>query len=335
MVEIRVVNSFLMPDIILMKEEKELELKKDIKQIEFVTFVAEGVEIFIPEQIDTAGLSYINRYYFKNQKIDYNKSIVGNFLVYINFIGYRAMDVLELNRNKIKKDFIKKNEENIVRAIIKYINQQFLYKYKSLSEMMNLSISMFFNNYRDCVEKIFGKNVIDKFIYKFVKEYNFGLKDSVKKRISIKEILKNKETEFVIYSKNYGYNYKVDKAGKAYIFHPLKVRWNVSGYKYKVVALLHDIVEDTDYTIDDLKKFGFSNDIIEAIQCLTKDRKTKYDDYINRIKKCEITRKVKIEDITHNMDLKCLKIVEEKDLKRVEKYKGSLEKLLNNNSVIG
>lgn len=118
MVEIRVVNSFLMPDIILMKEEKELELKKDIKQIEFVTFVAEGVEIFIPEQIDTAGLSYINRYYFKNQKIDYNKSIVGNFLVYINFIGYRAMDVLELNRNKIKKDFIKKNEENIVRAII-------------------------------------------------------------------------------------------------------------------------------------------------------------------------------------------------------------------------
>ena len=119
-----------------------------------------------------------------------------------------------------------------------------------------------------------------------------------------------------------------DKAGKCYIFHPLKVMSRVKGYKCKIVALLHDIVEDTDCTREDLKKYGLTNEIITAIDCLTKNKNLEYQEYIDKIKNCEIARKVKIEDLKHNMDLKRLKIVEDKDRKRVEKYKMALEMLM-------
>lgn len=120
-----------------------------------------------------------------------------------------------------------------------------------------------------------------------------------------------------------------DKAGKPYIYHPLIVMRAVKGYKTKIVALLHDVVEDSNYTIEQLKKI-FDNDIIEAIDLLTKKKKQDYFEYLNAIKRNEIAKKVKISDLKHNMDLKRLSKINDNDLKRFEKYKKSLEFLTTN-----
>ncbi len=119
---------------------------------------------------------------------------------------------------------------------------------------------------------------------------------------------------------------QVDKAGKRYIFHPLNVMFYVKGYKEKVVALLHDTVEDSEYTLYDLRKY-FSEDVVQAVDLLTKKNGLDYKEYLRLIKENEIARKVKLSDLRHNMDLKRLKNVTQKDLERLEKYKWSKEYL--------
>lgn len=110
-----------------------------------------------------------------------------------------------------------------------------------------------------------------------------------------------------------------DKGGKPYIFHPLKVSLNVRGKDEKIVALLHDVIEDTSYTIDDLK--FLTKNQREALLLLTHDKDTPYMTYIEAIKKNKIASRVKLADLDQNMNLKRLKIVTEKDLERLEKYK--------------
>ena len=110
-----------------------------------------------------------------------------------------------------------------------------------------------------------------------------------------------------------------DKAGKMYIFHPIKVALMSKGYKTKVVALLHDVVEDSDITIKELSKH-FDKDIILAVDCITKKKGQKYQDYLEVVKNNELARKVKIADLTHNIDLSRLKNITEKDIDRRNKY---------------
>lgn len=110
-----------------------------------------------------------------------------------------------------------------------------------------------------------------------------------------------------------------DKGGKPYIFHLINVSLNVKGKDEKIVALLHDIIEDTSYTIDDLK--FLTKDQREALLLLTHDKETPYMTYIEAIKKNKIASRVKLGDLDQNMNLKRLKIVTEKDLERLEKYK--------------
>ncbi|WP_156286373.1 bifunctional (p)ppGpp synthetase/guanosine-3',5'-bis(diphosphate) 3'-pyrophosphohydrolase [Oceanivirga salmonicida] len=119
---------------------------------------------------------------------------------------------------------------------------------------------------------------------------------------------------------------QVDKAGRAYIFHPINVMLGVSGYKEKVVALLHDTVEDSNYTLDDLRKY-FTEEIVHTVDLLTKKEGVEYKEYLRLIKENKIARKVKISDLRHNMNLKRLKEVTQKDLDRLEKYKWSKEYL--------
>lgn len=109
-----------------------------------------------------------------------------------------------------------------------------------------------------------------------------------------------------------------DKGGKPYIFHPINVSLNVNGKDEKIVALLHDVIEDTAYTIDDLK--FLTKDQREALLLLTHDKDTPYMSYIESIKN-KIASRVKLADLDQNMNLKRLKIVTEKDLERLEKYK--------------
>lgn len=90
------------------------------------------------------------------------------------------------------------------------------------------------------------------------------------------------------------------------------------------VALLHDVVEDSIYTLQDLIDQGFPNEVIDAVKVLTHNKNIPYLDYIDSIKSNPIARKVKIEDLKHNSDITRLNQITEKDLERIEKYKTAL-----------
>lgn len=118
-----------------------------------------------------------------------------------------------------------------------------------------------------------------------------------------------------------------DKAGKRYIWHPIYVMLNVKGYNEKIVALLHDVVEDTDITITDLITLKFDEAIVKAIDVLSKKKGQEYFKYLEDIKNNEIACKVKIEDLKHNSNLKRLSKVKQKDIERTQKYKKALDYL--------
>lgn len=117
---------------------------------------------------------------------------------------------------------------------------------------------------------------------------------------------------------------QVDKAGVPYINHPLTVASLVETEEEKIVALLHDTIEDTNITEQDLLNYGFSNKIVEAVKLLTHNKDVPYMDYVAKIKDNELARKVKIADLTHNSDLCRLKEITDKDKKRYKKYQNAL-----------
>lgn len=117
---------------------------------------------------------------------------------------------------------------------------------------------------------------------------------------------------------------QIDKAGQPYILHPLRLMLKANNEETKIVALLHDIVEDTPITLSDLKNEGFSNSIIEAIDCLTRNATETYEQFIERIRENELARHVKILDLEDNSDLSRISQPTEKDLQRMEKYKKAL-----------
>lgn len=119
-----------------------------------------------------------------------------------------------------------------------------------------------------------------------------------------------------------------DKGGKPYILHPIRVALNVKGKDERIVALLHDVIEDTSYTIDDLD--FLSEEQRKALLLLTHDDNVPYMEYIVELKKNKIASKVKLADLEQNMNLKRLKTISNKDLKRLEKYKRAKEILLYN-----
>ncbi|WP_375168466.1 HD domain-containing protein [Sneathia vaginalis] len=117
---------------------------------------------------------------------------------------------------------------------------------------------------------------------------------------------------------------QVDKAGVPYINHPLTVASLVDTEEEKIVALLHDTIEDTNITEQDLIDYGFPNEIVKAVKLLTHNKNVPYMDYVAKIKDNELARKVKIADLTHNSDLSRLKEITDKDKKRYEKYQKAL-----------
>ena len=117
-----------------------------------------------------------------------------------------------------------------------------------------------------------------------------------------------------------------DKAGVPYIFHPIHVAEEMSTEITCIVALLHDVVEDSNITLEDLSKY-FDSTIIEALRVLTKKDGDDYVEYIKRVKTNEIATLVKLKDLEHNMDLTRLDKVTEEDLKRNEKYEDAISYL--------
>lgn len=120
---------------------------------------------------------------------------------------------------------------------------------------------------------------------------------------------------------------QVDKAGVPYIYHPIHVAENMDDEISTICALLHDVVEDTNVSFDDLSKY-FSNDIISVLKLLTKDKNIDYMEYIKNIKTNSIATKVKIADLKHNSDESRLDIITEKDIIRNEKYQKALSYLM-------
>ncbi len=120
---------------------------------------------------------------------------------------------------------------------------------------------------------------------------------------------------------------QVDKTGLPYIYHPLHLAYQLEDEYEIVTALLHDVVEDTSYTFEDLKQLGFPNEVIEALHYLTHDPSVSYENYIKKIKQNKLARKVKQEDLKHNSDLSRLNIITIKDIERNKKYKNALDYL--------
>lgn len=123
---------------------------------------------------------------------------------------------------------------------------------------------------------------------------------------------------------------QVDKTGLPYVFHPFHLAEQMKDEYSTVCALLHDVVEDTEYTFEDLINMGFPNEVIEALKLLTHADDVPYMDYVKALSVNPIAKAVKIADLTHNSDTSRLDVVDEWALKREEKYKKALE-FLNNN----
>ena len=120
---------------------------------------------------------------------------------------------------------------------------------------------------------------------------------------------------------------QLDKAGKPYISHPLTVMAQMDTLESKIVAVLHDAIEDSDLKIEDLVEQGFPEFITDAIAAITKLEGEPYEGYILRVKSNAIARKVKIADVTHNMDISRIANPTEKDFQRLEKYQKVLQEL--------
>lgn len=118
---------------------------------------------------------------------------------------------------------------------------------------------------------------------------------------------------------------QVDKAGEDYIKHPEKVASFVKTDEEKVVAYLHDVIEDTELTLEDLYEYGFSKEVLEAVDIITKKGGENYQSYLNSVKKNKLARAVKLADLRHNSDLTRLTEVTEKDIKRKEKYQKAID----------
>ena len=118
---------------------------------------------------------------------------------------------------------------------------------------------------------------------------------------------------------------QVDKAGEDYIKHPEKVASFVKTDEEKAVAYLHDVIEDTELTLEDLHEYEFSKEVIEAVDIITKKKGEDYQSYLNSVKKNKLARAVKLADLRHNLDLTRLTKVTEKDIERKEKYQKAID----------
>lgn len=120
---------------------------------------------------------------------------------------------------------------------------------------------------------------------------------------------------------------QLDKAGAPYIYHVMYVADRMQDEVRTIVAILHDVVEDTKWTLQDLGFFGA--EVVEALALLTHDDDVPYSEYIEKLSENPISRDVKIVDLEHNSDLTRLNEITTKDIKRAEKYRRSRKFLLD------
>jgi len=119
-----------------------------------------------------------------------------------------------------------------------------------------------------------------------------------------------------------------DKAGQSYILHPIRVMLSVKTLDEQIAAVLHDTVEDTSVTFEDLADAGFSSDIVTAVQALTKTDGESRLEAAHRAVQNTIARQVKLADVADNMDLSRIPSPTSRDHARLEEYKRVRQVLL-------
>lgn len=120
---------------------------------------------------------------------------------------------------------------------------------------------------------------------------------------------------------------QVDKGGNPYILHPLAVMLSLKDEVERICAVLHDVIEDTDITLEYLKNEGFSNEVLTALDALSRRKDESYDEFIDRIINNKIACHVKLADLKHNMDLSRIKQPSQKDYDRIKKYQKAVKAL--------
>lgn len=120
---------------------------------------------------------------------------------------------------------------------------------------------------------------------------------------------------------------QVDKAGAPYILHPLRVMMAQENKIERICAVLHDVVEDSEITLDDIREEGFSEEIIEVLDCLTKRARESYNNFIGRILGNETACRVKLADLCDNMDITRIKNPTDKDTERIKKYQEAASRI--------
>ena len=113
---------------------------------------------------------------------------------------------------------------------------------------------------------------------------------------------------------------QIDKAGKIYILHPIRVMLRGKNETEQIVGILHDVVEDTPVTIEMLKIEGFTDEVLDAVSCLTKEKGEDYGDFINRVITNPLATQVKLYDLEDNMNRDRIPYPTEKDEQRFAKY---------------
>lgn len=125
-----------------------------------------------------------------------------------------------------------------------------------------------------------------------------------------------------------------DKSGTPYVYHPYEVASGLDTEEAVCVALLHDVVEDTDMTFDDLAREGFGENIIDALKLLTHDEGTPYFEYVKAIKQNPLAAVVKLADLKHNSTRSRMNVITDWDEKRYQKYAEAIKILTEDENVV-
>jgi (p)ppGpp synthase/HD superfamily hydrolase len=118
-----------------------------------------------------------------------------------------------------------------------------------------------------------------------------------------------------------------DKAGRPYILHPLRMMLRLQTDEERLVAVLHDVVEDSDVTLDDLRRQGYGERIVAAVDRLTRREGESYDDFVARAAADPLARAVKVADLEDNLDTTRLAEITERDQERLARYRQALDSI--------
>ena len=120
--------------------------------------------------------------------------------------------------------------------------------------------------------------------------------------------------------------------GRPFIEHPFRVMNAGQTLEEKIVGVLHDVIENTEWTLDQLSEKGFSGEIVDGVDAMSKRENEPYDDYMQRVLKNPVAKRVKMNDLTDNMDIRRLSVVGNEDIDRLNKYLKAYKQLTEQRS---